>query len=82
MLVIIWLQKDDESDATFARPSLTGNEVWDDLGFDPTEAKRRQGNEAKTVCASDIFAWTLCRARDSPGKHNRLSDMSCNKGRI
>ena len=26
-----------------------GNEVWDDLGFDPTEAKRRKGNRAENV---------------------------------
>ena len=32
----------------FARPSLTrGNEVWDDLGFDPTEAERRQGQSSR-----------------------------------
>ena len=35
--------------AAVSMPRRGGNEVWDDLGFDPTEAERRKGNRAETV---------------------------------
>ena len=53
----------------FARPSKPPVSC---VSFRIDRARRREGNEAKPVCTSDISAWTLCRARDLPGKHNTL----------
>ena len=45
--------------AAVSMPRRGGNEVWDDLGFDPTEAERRKGNRAKTVWYFSYFLYSV-----------------------
>ena len=40
-----------------------GNEVWDDLGFDPTGAERRKGEPSKSGMICPAFVALLCACR-------------------